>query len=1115
VATSSVDGYLDNLDWTNFNTAYNNMIVSAAVTGTTTKTLTLTQQDAGTITASWTDDNTDAVTSVFGRTGAVVATEGDYSLTQLSDVTITTPSSGQVLKYNGTAWINDTDANTGTVTSVGLSSATSGVTIGSSPITTSGTITLAIATASGSQNGLLSSTDWTTFNNKQSALTNPVTGTGTTNYLPKFTGTSTIGNSLLIDQATYIESTANMLISNATTYRGLSITTTIVSARPTLSFVNSNYAQYGSYIQDINGRLAFGRMNYDFGGHNETMTLDNSGNLGLGVTPSAWSLGKAIEFGNIGNTVWGVNATQFNVIQNAYYNDGYFYASSNAASYYQQSSGAHTWYNAPSGTANTALTFTTAMTLFSTGNLGVGVGGTDSGYKLDVNGTGRFSGALTGTSATFSGGATFGSTVRPITNFAADLGTSTFRWAEIFGYSINLTNNATISGTLGVTGAATFSSSVTATQFISNITNGYGLVLNRTAVTTYNGLSLQTAGTAKWFLGMRENLSSNNYIIYSEQIATDVLKLDVSTGAATFSGALSGTSATFSGLITSTVGNGGTLLKSTSATTGLQVGVDLRNTGGVAQVGVESSVGGTFVNGSTAYASIFGSGNATAAEIQTNGTVRLSISSTGAATFSSSVNAQLLTIQNGYYLVGRNAANTAYRTLVTFDSSNKILIGQDSDITAITLGVASEAMRITSGGNVGIGTSSPQSSYKLTISGTDTIFPSIYLENTTNSQAYSIRATGTNFVVRDNTSGNDRITLTNSGNVGIGTSNPLSKLDVTVLSTERRLLVNFDDSVVTIKSANSASNPENLRIIGDGITFNTGSSGSGTQKMVLTNSGNVGIGTSSPNATLSLYGASTAYMNFRNSTNISSTYGFVIEATGNESELWNYASGYMRFGTANTERMRITSGGKVNINNTSNTNYQLYVDGGSSPAFAAYSTSPNNQFKLAGTAPGLTINNTITSPTIGGALGACTSANDFITGTAAGDMILINQFTGNKLYITNYSGGVYLTQGATSWTANSDIRIKNINSHITNAVEKLSTLQTINFCYKDDISKKENLGLIAQEVEMVFPELIETNNDGILGVRYTELIPVLIEAIKEQQEQIKELKLELDKIKNK
>jgi hypothetical protein len=287
--------------------------------------------------------------------------------------------------------------------------------------------------------------------------------------------------------------------------------------------------------------------------------------------------------------------------------------------------------------------------------------------------------------------------------------------------------------------------------------------------------------------------------------------------------------------------------------------------------------------------------------------------------------------------------------------------------------------------------------------------------------------------------------------------------------------------------------------------------------MRITSAGNVGIGTTSPGAKLVVSnGGGTGYEIDPASASGTIVSLFSYDRSASAWRTTKYSALEHIFDSnGTTERMRITLGGKVNINNTSNTNYQLYVDGGSSHAFAAYSTSANNQFKLAGTAPGLTITNTITSPTIGGALGACTSANDFITGTAAGDMILINQYTGNKLYITNYSGGVYLTQGATSWTANSDIRIKNINSHITNAVEKLSTLQTINFCYKDDISKKENLGLIAQEVEMVFPELIETNNDGILGVRYTELIPVLIEAIKEQQEQIKELKLELDKIKNK
>lgn len=70
--------------WT---TAYNDSIVSAAVTGVQTKTLTLTQQDGGTITASWSDFDTAPVTSVFGRTGAIIAQSGDYSTTLVTEGT--------------------------------------------------------------------------------------------------------------------------------------------------------------------------------------------------------------------------------------------------------------------------------------------------------------------------------------------------------------------------------------------------------------------------------------------------------------------------------------------------------------------------------------------------------------------------------------------------------------------------------------------------------------------------------------------------------------------------------------------------------------------------------------------------------------------------------------------------------------------------------------------------------------------------------------------------------------------------------------------------------------------------------------------------------------------
>jgi len=72
-------GLVTDADATNWNAAYNNMIVSAAVTGTQTKTLTLTQQDGGTITATWSDYDTAPVRSVFGRLGDVVAQAGDYN----------------------------------------------------------------------------------------------------------------------------------------------------------------------------------------------------------------------------------------------------------------------------------------------------------------------------------------------------------------------------------------------------------------------------------------------------------------------------------------------------------------------------------------------------------------------------------------------------------------------------------------------------------------------------------------------------------------------------------------------------------------------------------------------------------------------------------------------------------------------------------------------------------------------------------------------------------------------------------------------------------------------------------------------------------------------------
>ena len=199
---------------------------------------------------------------------------------------------------------NNKTSNLGTVTSVGLSSATSGVTIGSTPVTTSGTITLAIATASGSQNGLLSSTDWTTFNSKQNALTNPVTGTGTTNYLPKFTGASTIGNSIVQDNGSTITI-------------GGSVNLTASTSFPTVGFLNRTSDSTLYIVSPTSGfAITDNSLNTIYNGtptaHNWNisnalkMNLSSSGNLLIGGPPAADNgaklqvSGTATVSGNVG-----------------------------------------------------------------------------------------------------------------------------------------------------------------------------------------------------------------------------------------------------------------------------------------------------------------------------------------------------------------------------------------------------------------------------------------------------------------------------------------------------------------------------------------------------------------------------------------------------------------------------------------------------------------------------------------------------------------------------------------------------------------------------------------------------------------------------------------------
>ena len=92
--------------------------------------------------------------------------------------------------------------------------------------------------------------------------------------------------------------------------------------------------------------------------------------------------------------------------------------------------------------------------------------------------------------------------------------------------------------------------------------------------------------------------------------------------------------------------------------------------------------------------------------------------------------------------------------------------------------------------------------------------------------------------------------------------------------------------------------------------------------------------------------------------------------------------------------------------------------------------------------------------------------------------------------------------------AYSDARVKENVETIPNALEKVTALRGVNFNKIGE--EKRSTGVIAQEVAEVIPEVVHESEDGMLGVAYGNITGLLIEAIKEQQKQIDELKAKLD-----
>ena len=106
-------------------------------------------------------------------------------------------------------------------------------------------------------------------------------------------------------------------------------------------------------------------------------------------------------------------------------------------------------------------------------------------------------------------------------------------------------------------------------------------------------------------------------------------------------------------------------------------------------------------------------------------------------------------------------------------------------------------------------------------------------------------------------------------------------------------------------------------------------------------------------------------------------------------------------------------------------------------------------------------------------------------------------YQGTLYCMAGSTGGVGLAQNGTSWSSLSDVTLKNVTGTYTNALADIAQIEPVKFTWKDDVDNKPCVGVIAQSVQKVIPEAIESTEEGILSVRYTDIIPILVASIQE------------------
>jgi len=395
--------------------------------------------------------------------------------------------------------------------------------------------------------------------------------------------------------------------------------------------------------------------------------------------------------------------------------------------------------------------------------------------------------------------------------------------------------------------------------------------------------------------------------------------------------------------------------------------------------------------------------------------------------------------------------------------------------------------------------------------------------------------TGANPDLAFQTNTTERMRITSGGNVGIGTTSPSVKLHVFNSAVSPAGGYSVADIVIE-ESAEAA-----LGIIGTtyssiyfgdagtalagAIVYNHGSdlldfrTNGNSTKMVINSSGNVGIGTTNPGAKLDVRGGSDGdAMISMGSNSVSGILNapanmYINADSDNDSSSGVIGFGFNRTGyTGGTEAMRILENGNVGIGSTSPA-YKLEVNG-----TAAFGTTTRTEIGNAATDPvsagisygmfhysgvGLGIASGAGSSTQGIAFWSHNGSSFFRSMLIAGGSGNVGIGTTNPAYLLDVSGTIRATGDVIAY---SDARVKDNVETITDALTKVTSLRGVSYTRKDSEDKSRKLGVIAQEVLDILPEVVQQDDSGNYSVAYGNIVGVLIEAIKELKAEINELK---------